>query len=134
MVGTIHSVKGGQADVVYLFPDLSPAGAAQYARCGAARESVIRQVYLCQRETGIHYEFKLDRRRHRGSTGTADRDEAAREESRQRERLEKSYSQVIEEEAREQRRKTIQEAADAFLVEYTVSFRQACVTAANPPC
>src|SRR5436190_16130796 len=26
IVGTIHSVKGGQADVVYLFPDLSKAG------------------------------------------------------------------------------------------------------------
>jgi len=25
VVGTIHSVKGGQADVVYLFPDLSQA-------------------------------------------------------------------------------------------------------------
>ena len=64
MVGTIHSVKGGQADVVYLFPDLSPAVAAQYARAGAARDSVIRQfyvgvtrtrekLYLCQRETGM---------------------------------------------------------------------------------
>ena len=31
VVGTIHSVKGGQADVVYLFPDLSQAGDAQYA-------------------------------------------------------------------------------------------------------
>jgi hypothetical protein len=67
-----------------------------------------------------HYEFTLDGRRHRGSTGTADRDEAVREESRQRERLEKSYSQVIEEEARAQRRKTIQQAADEFLVEYKV--------------
>src|SRR5271157_2948417 len=66
-----------------------------------------------------HYEFVMDGRRHRGSTGTADRDEAVREESRQRERLEKSYGQVVEEEARQQRRKTIQEAADAFLVEYT---------------
>ena len=47
-----------------------------------------------------HYEFILDGRRRRGSTGTADRDEAVREESRQRERLEKSYSQVVEEEAR----------------------------------
>jgi ATP-dependent exoDNAse (exonuclease V) beta subunit len=47
-----------------LFPDLSPAGAAQYARSGAARDSVIRQfyvgvtrtrekLYLCQRETGM---------------------------------------------------------------------------------
>ena len=66
-----------------------------------------------------HYEFVLDGRRHRGSTGTADRDEAVREESRQRERLEKSYGQVIEEEGRAQRRKTIREVADAFLVEYT---------------
>ena len=64
IVGTIHSVKGGQADVVYLFPDLSQAGDAQYARGGAARDSVIRQfyvgvtrtrekLYLCQRETGM---------------------------------------------------------------------------------
>jgi integrase len=65
-----------------------------------------------------HYEFTLDGRRHRGSTGTADRDEAVREESRQRERLEKSYGQVIEEEARKQRRKTIQQAADEFLADY----------------
>ena len=32
--------------------------------------------------------------------------------------MEKSYSQVLEEEAREQRRRTIQQAADEFLVEY----------------
>jgi DNA helicase-2/ATP-dependent DNA helicase PcrA len=63
-VGTIHSVKGGQADVVYLFPDLSKAGDAQYQRDGAPRDSVIRlfyvgitrareTLYLCQRETGM---------------------------------------------------------------------------------
>ena len=46
MVGTIHSVKGGQADVVYLFPDLSQAGDAQYARGGASRDSVVRQFYV----------------------------------------------------------------------------------------
>lgn len=45
-VGTVHSVKGGQADVVYLFPDLSQAGEAHYARGGAARDSVIRQFYV----------------------------------------------------------------------------------------
>ena len=67
-----------------------------------------------------HFEFFLDGRRHRGSTGTTDRDEAVREETFQRERLEKSYSQVIEEEGREQRRKTIQQASDDFLVEYKV--------------
>ena len=65
-----------------------------------------------------HYEFFLDGRRHRGSTGTANKPQAIQEERRQRERLEKSYSQVIEEEAREQRRKTIQQAADEFLVDY----------------
>jgi integrase len=65
-----------------------------------------------------HYEFKLDGRRHRGSTGTANKPQAIAEERRQRERLEKSYSQVIEEESREQQRKTIQQAASEFLKDY----------------
>ena len=46
VVGTIHSVKGGQADVVYLFPDLSQAGDAQYRRDGLPRDSIIRQFYV----------------------------------------------------------------------------------------
>ena len=46
VVGTIHSVKGGEADVVYLFPDLSQAGDAQYARGGASRDAVVRQFYV----------------------------------------------------------------------------------------
>jgi superfamily I DNA/RNA helicase len=64
VVGTIHSVKGGQADVVYLFPDLSQAGDAQYNRGGAARDSVIRvfyvgltrareKLYICGRESNM---------------------------------------------------------------------------------
>jgi superfamily I DNA/RNA helicase len=64
VVGTIHSVKGGEADVVHLFPDISQAGDAQYQRCGAARDAVIRvfyvgltrareTLYICQRETGM---------------------------------------------------------------------------------
>ena len=64
VVGTIHSVKGGQADVVYLFPDLSQAGDAQYQRKGAPHDSVIRTFYvgitraretfyICQRETPV---------------------------------------------------------------------------------
>ena len=72
-----------------------------------------------------HYEFVVDGRRHRGSTGTADRDAAVREESRQRERLEKSYGEVIEEENREQRRKTIQFAADEFLKDYRAKHQSA---------
>ena len=64
VVGTVHSVKGGQADVVYLFPDLSLAGDANYQRFGPSRDSVIRvfyvgitrareTLYICQRETAM---------------------------------------------------------------------------------
>ena len=63
-VGTIHSVKGGEADVVYLFPDLSRAGNATYERPGRDRDSVLRllyvgatrareTLYICQRETSM---------------------------------------------------------------------------------
>ena len=68
--------------------------------------------------TFYHYEFFQDGRRYRGSTGTADREEALAEERRQRERLNKSYSEVLEEEARQQRRKTVNQAAEEFLADY----------------
>jgi hypothetical protein len=42
----------------------------------------------------------------------------SRRNAARRERLEKSYSQVLEDEAREQQRKTIQQAADEFLTDY----------------
>lgn len=45
-VGTIHSVKGAQADVVYLFPDLSPEGWREYERYGPPRDSVLRTIYV----------------------------------------------------------------------------------------
>src|SRR5665811_298262 len=72
-----------------------------------------------------HYEFQLDGRRHRGSTGTASKPQAIAEERRQRERLETNYSQVIEEESREQRRKSIQFAADEFLTDYRAKHQSA---------
>jgi integrase len=72
-----------------------------------------------------HYEFKLDGRRHRGSTGTANKQQAINEERRQRERLKKSYSQILEEEAREQQRKIVQLAADEFLKDYRTKHRSA---------
>jgi len=64
VVGTTHSVKGGQADVVYLFPDLSRAGDVNYQRSGPSRDSVIRlfyvgitrareTLYICQRQTAM---------------------------------------------------------------------------------
>ncbi len=43
--GTVHSVKGGQADKVLLFPDISMQ-AAQYAETIAGKESIIRQFYV----------------------------------------------------------------------------------------
>lgn len=46
ILGTIHSVKGGQADVVYLLPDLSLAGMREFSEPGAGRDSVIRLMYV----------------------------------------------------------------------------------------
>jgi len=57
-------VKGGEADVVYLFPDLSQAADAHYQRFGPPRDSVIRvfyvgatrtreTLYICQRESAL---------------------------------------------------------------------------------
>src|ERR1700694_3696498 len=85
---------------------------------GRFRRPLTKQMSVFKNGTFYHYEFQLDGRRHRVSTGTTNKPQAIAEERRQRERLEKSYSQVIEEEAREQRRKTIQEAADEFLLDY----------------
>lgn len=44
IVGTCHSVKGGEADRVYLWPDLSPSGYDTW--CGNERGQVIRQMYV----------------------------------------------------------------------------------------
>lgn len=45
IVGTIHSVKGGEADFVYLFPDLSKkASNSRYTKDG--NESIIRTFYV----------------------------------------------------------------------------------------
>jgi integrase len=89
------------------------------SRCGWPRRPTVNPLMsVFKNGKFYHYEFKLDGRRRRGSTGTANKQQAIAEERRQRERLEKSYSQVIEEEAREQQRKTIQLAADEFLKDY----------------
>jgi superfamily I DNA/RNA helicase len=68
IVGTIHTVKGGEADVVFLFPDLSDSGFAAYRRRGAPRDAVIRTfyvgmtraretLYLCGPEAGLAVKF-----------------------------------------------------------------------------
>ena len=43
-VGTIHSLKGSQADVVIIYPDLSPSGYTEWS--GNGRDSVLRQFYV----------------------------------------------------------------------------------------
>ena len=47
-IGTIHSYKGGEADVVVLFPDLSPAGYREWTTPGDAQDSVRRCFYVGQ--------------------------------------------------------------------------------------
>lgn len=49
VVGTIHSVKGGEADTVYVYPDLSLAawaGAEGWSHGGEARHPTIRLFYV----------------------------------------------------------------------------------------
>jgi superfamily I DNA/RNA helicase len=45
ILGTIHSVKGGASDVVYVAPDISSAGAAQLDTVNG-RDQTIRQFYV----------------------------------------------------------------------------------------
>jgi superfamily I DNA/RNA helicase len=45
IVGTIHSVKGGEADEVILFPDLSPAGYTEYVS-QEHRDRILRLFYV----------------------------------------------------------------------------------------
>lgn len=46
IIGTIHSVKGGEADVVYLFPDVSPDGFREWMTPGDPRDNILRQFYV----------------------------------------------------------------------------------------
>ena len=47
MVGTIHSFKGAEADVVILFPDLSPRATHHYyGPKGELRDAVVRTIYV----------------------------------------------------------------------------------------
>ncbi len=46
IIGTGHSVKGGESDVVYLFPDLSSSGMRQWDGRPKDRDAVIRLGYV----------------------------------------------------------------------------------------
>jgi superfamily I DNA/RNA helicase len=45
-IGTVHSVKGGEAGVVYLIPDLSLASASQWGHYGPERDAITRLMYV----------------------------------------------------------------------------------------
>jgi superfamily I DNA/RNA helicase len=46
VIGSVHSVKGGEGNVVYLFPDVSRAGMMEYLTPGDPRDSVYRLMYV----------------------------------------------------------------------------------------
>lgn len=47
VIGTIHSVKGGEADTVYVFPDLSSVAYWEgYRKPGEGRDAIHRQFYV----------------------------------------------------------------------------------------
>ena len=45
-IGTVHSVKGGEADVVYLIPDLSLSSMQQWSVYGPQRDAIVRLFYV----------------------------------------------------------------------------------------
>lgn len=46
VVGTIHSTKGGESPVVYLFPDVSQSGYGEWLSAGERRNAVVRLFYV----------------------------------------------------------------------------------------
>lgn len=51
VLGTIHSVKGGEADSVYIVPDLSRAGERAWRGSRASRDAIVRQFYVAMTRT-----------------------------------------------------------------------------------
>jgi DNA helicase-2/ATP-dependent DNA helicase PcrA len=46
ILGTVHSVKGGQSDVVYVFPDLSAAAQTEWIVPGDGHDAITRTFYV----------------------------------------------------------------------------------------
>lgn len=70
-----------------------------------------------------HYNFILDGRRYKATTGKTSKQAAERVERDVRMRLESGYSEVVQQEERAQGRKTIKEAGDEFMKEYKAKHR-----------
>ena len=65
-----------------------------------------------------HYDFVLDGRRYKATTGKPSKQAAQKVERDERMRLESGYSESVRQEEREQGRQTIRAASEAFLAEY----------------
>jgi len=72
-----------------------------------------------------HYEFVIEGRRYRASTGKTSKQAAEKVERDVRMRLESGYSEVVQQEERAQGRKTIKQAADEFFEAYKAKHRSA---------
>ena len=70
-----------------------------------------------------HYDFVLDGRRHKATTGKTSKVAAQAVEHKERVRLESGYSESVQQEEREQGRRTIKAAAAEFLKEYVAKHR-----------
>ncbi len=72
-----------------------------------------------------HYNFIMDGRRYKATTGKTSRQAAEKVERDVRMRLESGYSEVVQQEERAQGRKTIKQAADEFFEAYKAKHRSA---------
>ena len=71
-----------------------------------------------------HYDFVLDGRRYKATTGKTSKQAAQKVERDERMRLESGYSESVRQEEREQGRQTIRAASEAFLAEYVAKHPQ----------
>jgi integrase len=70
-----------------------------------------------------HYNFILDGRRYKASTGKTSKQAAEAVERKVRMRLESGYNEVVQQEERAQSRRTVKEAAEEFLKAYKAKHR-----------
>lgn len=69
---------------------------------------------------GKFYHFVFEGNRYKKSTGKTTKAAAEAVEAKEKERLKKPFEQILEDEAREQQRKTVAVVADEFLKDYKV--------------